>query len=65
MPGCLFYAKDGSGRRFDQDEGDGQYCELVLSGLQRFFYLTFNSGALDSSVPAQLAGFTLSKVAIP
>jgi len=64
VPGCLFYAKDSNGRRYDQDPGDGQYCELVFSDPARFFYLTFNVSAAPN-LPAQLAALTLSKVLIP
>jgi len=62
LPGCAFY---GSGRTPNPDPGDGQYCELVFQGPLRYFYLTFNAGGITSDVPAQLAGFTLSKVLIP
>ena len=64
LPGCLFYAKDSNGRRYDQDPGDGQYCELVFSDPARFFYLTFNVSSAPN-LPAQLTAFTLSKVLIP
>jgi hypothetical protein len=62
---CSFYQKTPSGQRlYDPDVGDGQFCELIY-GQRDYFYFTFNNGALDSRVPAQLAGFTLSAFQIP
>jgi hypothetical protein len=64
LPACVFYQHDGGGRRYDPDPGDGQFCEVQYQNPKRFFYLTFNQGGISSDVPAQLAGFTLSKVFI-
>jgi hypothetical protein len=64
LPGCVFYQHDQGGRRYDPDPGDGQFCEVQYQKPERFFYLTFNQGGISPDVPAQLAGFTLSRVFI-
>jgi hypothetical protein len=62
---CSFYQRaPGGGRLYGPDPGDGQICELIY-GQADYFYFTFNNGALDSQVPAQLSGFTLSAIQIP
>ena len=61
---CSFYQKASGQRLYNPDVGDGQFCELVY-GQQDYFYFTFNNGAIEASVPAQLAGFTLSAIQIP